>query len=71
MTHIEKMRVQAQHLESGDIVGSGEVIYGVVRAGINIPTGKVMVTLNDGAKRRTSFWGKYTLIGIERITRTY
>lgn len=65
-----KIKVQAQHLQPGDIVGSGETIDCVHVNSIHIPTNKVQVTLYsgpDGAVRgRSVLWGKYTMINVER-----
>ena len=60
-----KLKVQAQHLQPGDIVGSGEKIIGTSR-GLRVSNGKINVTLGKDGKRRTSQWGKYTEINIER-----
>lgn len=65
-----KLRVQAQHLQSGDIVGSGEKVLSVYDS-IKTPRGKINVQLEGKNKYeanygRTSLWGKYTLINIER-----
>lgn len=59
-----KMRVQAQHLQKGDIVGSGEVVEHVIISSVAWPSNKVCVSLYD----RSVLWGKYTMIGIERAT---
>lgn len=56
-----KLKVQAQHLRPGDIVGSGEVVKHV-SAGTLTPKGKVDVWLDT----RMASWGKYTIIGVER-----
>lgn len=42
-----KLRIQAQHLQPGDIVGSGEKILKVVLAGISISRGKCEVVLEN------------------------
>lgn len=63
-----KMRVQAQHLHSGDVVGSGEIVHHV-SAGVRTPKGKVDVWLkrkSDGSDARMAQWGKYTLINVDR-----
>ena len=57
-----KIKVQAQHLQPGDIVGSGEVVEAVIRDSINMPKGKCYVKLN----MRGCHWGKYTMINVER-----
>lgn len=61
-----KIKVQAQHLQPGDIVGSGEKVEAVRAAGLDLPKGKAMVVLSNEKGSRTSYWGKYTLIGVER-----
>lgn len=60
-----KLKIQAQHLQPGDIVGSGEKIVHV-SAGVRTPKGKVDVLLKNGEASRWSQWGKYTMIGVER-----
>lgn len=56
-----KLRVQAQNLQPGDIVGSGEKIVSV-SAGIHTPKAKVDVKTD----KRWCVWGKYTMINVER-----
>lgn len=56
-----KLKVQAQHLQPGDIVGSGEIIKSV-QIGLYTPKGKCEVKTNS----RSCHWGKYTLISVER-----
>lgn len=56
-----KLKVQAQHLQPGDVVGSGESVKHV-SAGTRTPKGKVDVQLST----RFTQWGKYTLINVER-----
>jgi len=61
-----KIKVQAQHLQPGDVVGSKEIVARV-EAGARTPPGKVEVTLcgrNDSI--RGALWGKYTQINVER-----
>lgn len=60
-----KMRVQAQHLQPGDIVGSGEVVKQVILNSLRWPSNKVSVTLFKN-NQRTVLWGKYTMINVER-----
>ena len=60
-----KIKVQAQHLQPGDIVGSGEVVDHVIIASTQWPSNKVMVVLGNGASRHP-IWGKYTMINVER-----
>ena len=61
-----KLKVQAQHLQAGDIVGSGEVVKCVIVSSIYWDSKKVMIGLVKADKDRTVLWGKYTLIGVER-----
>jgi hypothetical protein len=61
------MKVQAQHLQPGDIVGSGEVVRNVTINSIHWPSNKVRIALegkNSGI--RSVLWGKYTMINIKR-----
>ena len=57
-----KMKVQAQHLQPGDVVGSGEVVTQVIISSTQWPSNKVRVSLNN----RAAIWGKHTMINIER-----
>lgn len=50
-----KLRVQAQHLQPGDVVGNGEIVG-------SISTNKVFIQLD----KRSTLWGKYTMINVER-----
>lgn len=59
------LKVQAQHLQAGDIVGSGEVVRQVIVNSIQFPSNKVKVTLFKN-NQRTVLWGKYTMINVER-----
>lgn len=67
-----KIKVQAQHLQPGDIIGSGEKVISNPQAGVRTPKGKVEVLLEtyrvDGSKMftRLATWGKYTMINVER-----
>jgi len=61
-----KLKVQAQHLQPGDIVGSGEKVIGVIRASIRLDSNKVWVQLEKNDVIRQPCWGKYTLINVER-----
>lgn len=68
-----KLRIQAQHLQPGDIVGSGEQIAEITIASIYWPSSKVCVTLvkadpKDSSKAalRRILWGKCTMINVER-----
>ncbi len=62
-----KIKVQAQHLQVGDIVGSGEKVTGVILNSIKWPSNKVYIELLDDAGLRSVLWGKYTMINVERI----
>jgi len=64
-----KIRVQAQHLQPGDIVGSGEIVQHVTIRSLHMPSAKVAVTLKKDGHQRTVQWGKYTQIGVERMER--
>lgn len=61
-----KMRVQAQHLQPGDIVGSGEIVAHIIGRALRLPSNKISVTLKKDGKQRTVYWSKYTEIGVER-----
>lgn len=65
-----KLKVQAQSLWPGDIVGSGEVVA-VVQRSISIPSDKVLITLHKADKGRSVYWGKYTTINVERSEPTH
>ena len=62
MTHL---RTQAQFLEPGDVVGSGETIVSISR-GVRTPPHKVEVTLRKGGRNRLALWSKYTFINARR-----
>lgn len=67
-----KLKVQAQYLQPGDIVGSGEVVSGIVYSSTKFPSSKIQVWLDsrdkltDQLKTRSTYWGKYTDINIQR-----
>jgi hypothetical protein len=66
-----KLRIQAQQLLPGDIVGSGETVDNVTINSIQWPTSKCMVRLKSTLKNgvftgRQVLWGKYTYINVER-----
>ncbi len=61
-----KIKVQAQHLQPGDIVGSKEAIKQIIVNSISWPSSKVCVVLTTGNRDRSTLWGKYTLINVER-----
>lgn len=66
-----KIKVQAQHLQSGDIVGSGEKVIGVILNSVKFPSKQVLVSLakyanSDHEVVRSTLWGKYTIINVER-----
>lgn len=60
-----KLRIQAKHLQPGDIMGSGEVVQ-QVSAGTRTPKGKVDIQLNT----RFTQWNKYTMINVERKSKS-
>lgn len=62
---MSKIKVQAQHLQPGDIVGSGEEVLAVGQ-GIKTPTSKCDVWLIKNDRKRCAQWGKYTMINVER-----
>lgn len=68
-----KLKVQAQHLQPGDIVGSGEKVHSVIRNTVSLPSNKCVVYLHKKSpvlglepELRICHWGKYTMIGVER-----
>lgn len=62
-----KIKVQAQHLQPGNIVGSGEEVSGIVTSSTKFPSNKVLVYLDKNNKlNRSILWGKYTMINVER-----
>ena len=70
-----KLRVQAQHLQPGDIVGSGEKIVKTFIPSIlnKLARGKIGVELCKRYDQssligptRVTYWGKYTEIGVTR-----
>lgn len=61
-----KLKVQAQHLQPGDIVGSGEKVTGVVLNSICWPSSKCLIELQKGDRLRQTYWGKYIMINVER-----
>lgn len=62
-----KLRIQAQHLQPGDIVGSGERISGITTSSTKFPADKIEIVLTkEGYGTRISYWGKYTMINVER-----
>ena len=65
-----KIKVQAQHLKPGDVVGSGEIVVSTF-IGCATQSGKVNVRLRRIKKDgrvidRVGSWGKYTIVGVER-----
>lgn len=69
-----KLRIQAQHLQPGDIVGSGEIVSSV-QAGVSTSKGKIkvyskkinsVIILPIIHWDRISYWNKYTMINVER-----
>lgn len=65
-----KLKIQVQHLQPGDIVGSGEKVIWSGQT-VSTPKGKCSVVLekysnSDHEYRRNCHWGKYTMINVER-----
>lgn len=61
-----KIKVQAQHLQPGDIVGSGERVTSICINSVQWPSSKIALNLEKGGKLRSCYWGKYTMINVER-----
>jgi len=66
-----KLRVQAQHLQPGDVVGSGGKVHSVIISSTQWPSSKCLVRLvskNDPSLiGRERYWGKTTMINVERV----
>lgn len=62
-----KIKVQAQHLKPGDVVGSGEKIKYIQINSIAWPSNKVCIRLDKDNYFRVVLWGKYTMINVERV----
>lgn len=67
-----KLKVQAQHLQPGDIVGSGERVLSIhhgmhkkIDVRLHNPNRAVM-EFNPDRCDRVGSWGKYTIINVER-----
>ena len=61
-----RTRVNAQYLQPGDIIGSGETVVGV-SAGLYTPRGKCDVVLKSRSGRvRCATWWKHTSICVSR-----
>jgi hypothetical protein len=61
-----KLRIQAQHLQPGDVVGSGEKVVVVNINSTSWPSNKIKVHLQGASRDRATLWGKYTMINVER-----
>lgn len=61
-----KIKVQAQHLQPGDIVGSGEVVFQITLNSTQWKANKCYVALEKDGRARGVLWGKYTQITIDR-----
>lgn len=72
-----KLKVQAQHLQPGDVVGSGEKVTGVIVNSTKFSSNKCLVSLErkipneanyefKNFTHRNILWGKYTMINVER-----
>lgn len=58
-------RLPVHALKAGDILsGSRETVISV-QAGVRTPRGKMEVTLEKDGRRRTSLWGRHTVVNIE------
>ena len=71
MVVVMKLKVQAQHLQLGDVVDSGEKVAKVFISDRLWPSNKVCVCLTKPNKMdqvilRRILWGKYTMINVER-----
>ena len=71
-----KLRVQAQHLQVGDVVGSGEEISRIDISSIHWPSHKVCITLikpnpmdKEQCLLRRVLLGKHTMINVTREAR--
>jgi hypothetical protein len=60
-----KAKVPARYLQSGDRVGSGEIINWV-GIGVRTPRGKIEVHLEKAGRSRLAIWNASTLINVER-----
>jgi len=62
-----KLKVQAQHLQPGDIVGSGEKIGSITINSVHWQSNKVRIALEHKDRGvRSVLWGKYTMINVDR-----
>lgn len=63
-----KIKVQAQHLKAGDIVGSGEKVLATTTNAVKLSSKKIWVKLSkpETYGERVAEWGKYTMINVER-----
>lgn len=61
-----KIKVQAQHLQPGDIVGSGAIVTKLIVSSVHWPSNKVQVSLEKDNNKWSTYWGKYTMINVER-----
>lgn len=61
-----KTRVQAQHLQPSDIVGSGGIVKLVVLNSISWKSHQCLVSLEKDNRVRNSLWRKQTMINVER-----
>lgn len=63
---MSKIKVQAQHLQPGDIVGSGEKVTGLILNSICWPSSKCLIEFQKDDKLRQAYWNKTTQITVER-----
>jgi hypothetical protein len=69
-----KLQIQAQHLKPGDVVGSGERIKNITINSTHWPSNKIQVVLEKAEPNysvRTTYWGKRTMINVERVEDKY
>ena len=65
-----KLRIQAQHLQPGDTC-SGGIIKSIIINSTHWPSSKVFITIQNGhGYIRSAYWGKYTMINVERADET-
>lgn len=65
LAEFQKQKVPARYLQSGDRVGSGEIVAWV-GFGVRTPRGKVEVLLEKDGGRRLAVWNASTLISVQR-----
>lgn len=64
---MNRVKVQARDLKKGDIVSFDRTIVSVRTQGIDVPSGKAIITYErSNGERRTVTWGRYTKITARR-----